>query len=100
MGEIIRVFHARTRDGKSDELRKFFVNEALPLVRSCAGLVSVRVGLPLDASPDSFLMISIWSSIEGLKEFADDDWAEAVIDPREAHLLASVSVYHYGDLDE
>ena len=100
MAEIVRVFHAQTHDGKAGEFREFFVNEALPLVRSFEGLVSVRVGLPVEATPNSFLMISSWSSIEGLKEFAGDEWTEAVIDAREEHLLASASVYHYWDLGE
>ena len=95
MDEIIRVFHAETHVGKAEEFREFFVNEALPMVRSFPGLVSVRVGLPLEAAPNSFLMISIWSGIEGLVEFAGEDWSEAVIDPREKHLLSNVSVFHY-----
>jgi hypothetical protein len=60
--------------------------------------VSVRVGLPLEETPNDFLMVSTWSSLGGLKEFAGENWGEAVIDPREAHLLSRVSVYHYGDL--
>ena len=98
MADIIRVFHATTRDGKAGEFREFFVNEALPMVQSFSGLVSVRVGLPLEDTPDSFLMISTWSSLEGLMEFAGEDWREAVIDPREEHLLEDVSVFHYGEL--
>lgn len=94
---IIRVFHAETHEGKAEEFREFFVNEALPMVQSFPGLVSVRVGLPLQATPNSFLMISTWSSIEGLVEFAGEDWSEAVIDPREEHLLSAVSVFHYRD---
>ena len=98
MAEIIRVFHVTTHEGMADEFREFFVNEALPMVQSFPGLVSVRVGVPLEATPNSFLMISTWSSIEGLMEFAGENWSEAVIDPREEHLLAAVSVFHYGDL--
>lgn len=97
---IIRVFHATTHEGRADEFREFFVDVALPLVRSFPGLVSARIGLPLEDTPNSFLMISTWSSIEGLKEFAGENWDEAVIDPREEHLLSAVSVFHYGDLPE
>jgi hypothetical protein len=44
-------------------------------------------------------MVSTWSSIEALKEFAGEEWTEAVIDPREEHLLERVSVSHYVGLD-
>lgn len=98
MADIIRVFHATTHDGMAEEFREFFMNEALPMVRSFPGLVSVRVGLPMEATPNSFLMISTWSSIEGLMEFAGEEWGEAVIDPREEHMLSSVSVFHYHGL--
>ena len=100
MDEIVRVFHATTHEGKADEFREFFIDVALPLVRSYSGLVSVRIGLPLEAAPNSFLMISTWSSIESLKEFAGENWSEAVIDPREKHLLSAVSVFHYGSFPE
>lgn len=95
MTEIIRVFHATTHEGKADEFREFFVNEALPMVRSLPGLVSARAGLPPEDTPNSFFMITVWSGIEGLEEFAGENWREAVIDPREEHLLSSVSVFHY-----
>ena len=95
MADIIRVFHATTHEGKADEFREFFVNEALPMVESFQGLLSVRVGLPMEGTPNSFSMISTWSSVEELMEFTGENWNEAVIDPREEHLLASVSVFHY-----
>ena len=100
MAEIIRVFHATTREGKASEFREFFLNEALPMIQGFPGLVSVRVGLPLEDTPNSFLMISTWTSIESLVEFAGEEWSQSVIDPREEHLLADVSVFHYGDAVE
>lgn len=100
MAEIVRVFHATTHEGKADEFEEFFVDVALPLVKSFSGLVSARIGLPLEGTPNSFLMITTWSSLEGLKEFAGENWSEAVIDPREEHLLSAVSVFHYGDFTE
>lgn len=54
----------------------------------------------MDTTPHSFSMVSIWASIDALKGFAGEDWRQAVIDPREAHLLAQVSVFHYERLAE
>jgi heme-degrading monooxygenase HmoA len=85
------------KPGSEAEFQRFFFEEALPMIREQRGLVSVRVGLPVDRSPRSFAMITTWSDLDALKLFAGDDWAEAVIDPREAHLLAEVRIAHYLD---
>jgi heme-degrading monooxygenase HmoA len=70
----------------TDEFQAFFLDEALPLVRSQEGLQRATVVLPLDGNPNKFLMISEWDSLESLKKFAGEEWDETVIDPREAHL--------------
>ncbi len=95
MADIVRVFQADVKAGKADEFRAFFLGEALPLVRGYPGLVSVEVGLPEEDTPRSFLMITTWSSVAALTEFAGPDWRHAVIDPREAHLLERTRVSHY-----
>jgi quinol monooxygenase YgiN len=100
MAEIVRVFHARSNEGMAEEFEVFFVEEALPMVRSHPGLVSVHVGLPLETTPHSFCMVSVWASVDALKGFAGEDWRQAVIDPREEDLLAEVSVFHYERLAE
>jgi quinol monooxygenase YgiN len=99
MAKIVRVFHAEVKAGMEEEFRKFFVHEAVPLVKAHRGIVSVLVGLPQSRSPRSFLMISTWSGPEALEGFAGPEWTEAVIDPREEHLLERVSVSHYVELD-
>lgn len=95
MSNIIRVFRAFVKPGKEDEFKSFFLNEAIPLVRKYKGLVNLHVGLPDENSPHEFLMITIWSSTESLKQFAGKNWRNAVIDPREKHLLEKTSVNHY-----
>ena len=95
MANLVRVFHAETHPGKEREFQEFLLGAALPMVRSHAGLVSVVVGLPQEKTPSSFLMVTTWSSIDALTEFAGESWMEAVIDPREADLLSKVSVSHY-----
>ena len=78
-----------------EEFRRFFLEEALPMVRGHEGLTSVQVGLPTRETPRRFSMITTWASIDALRGFAGEQWTEAVIDPREAHLLARVEVAHY-----
>ena len=99
MPNIVRVFRATVKQGKEEEFRAFFLNDAVPLLRSQKGLVSVNVGLPREETPTEFMMTTTWSNIEALVGFAGDNWDKAVIDPREAHLLESTAVYHYYDAE-
>ena len=95
MANIVRVFRAVVHPGKEEEFKLFYLNDAVPILRKHKGFVSVQVGLPLKDKPQEFLMTTVWSSIEALSEFSGENWREAVIDPREEHLLAKVRVDHY-----
>ena len=92
---LIRVFRAVVHPGKQAEFERFFLNKTLPMVKTQRGLVSVLVGLPNAASPEEFLMTSVWQDLNTLKGFAGDHWKNAVIDPDKAHLLKETLVYHY-----
>lgn len=92
---IIRVFRAVVRDGKQEEFASFFREIAIPLLESQPGMLGLTVGWPTDASPDEFMMTTTWADLESLKAFAGDDWASAVIDPAERHLLSETFVHHY-----
>ena len=95
MPTLIRMFRALVKPGMTDEFQAFFLDEALPLVRSQQGMQRATVGLPSDGNPNEFLMISEWDSLDSLKIFAGEKWDTAVIDPREAHLLEETTVHHY-----
>jgi quinol monooxygenase YgiN len=95
MRNLVRVFRAVARPGKEEAFRSFFVDEAVAAVRRFAGLVSVQVGLPTEASPREFLMVTTWTSVEALKEFAGEAWDQPYIDAREAPLLEEARVHHY-----
>lgn len=95
MANIIRVFRAVVHPGKEEDFKSFFLNDAIPILRKHKGLVSVLVGFPSEETPNEFLMTTVWTSIEALSEFSGENWQDAVIDPREKHLLARVEVDHY-----
>ncbi len=92
---ILRVFRAIVHEGKQAEFAEFFLGTALPMVRSQAGLESVSVGLPHDASPTEFSMVMVWRDLESLKGFSGESWQQAVIHPDEEHLLKETFVHHY-----
>ena len=92
---IIRFFRAIVHEGMQEEFRTFFLETALPLVRSQEGLASVTVGLPREESPREFCMVMIWRDLEAVRRFAGREWNRAVIHPDEAHLLEETHVHHY-----
>lgn len=92
---ILRVFTVTVHDGKTDEFEDFFLNIALPLVKSQIGLRSVVAGRPRQDEPNTFCMTMVWEDVEAIKGFAGDNWTEARIEPEEEHLIASTSVAHY-----
>lgn len=96
---IIRVFLAKVREGKHREFEQFFLEKAVPHVKSQPGLVSLSVGRPLPSSPDEFLMTMFWKDIESVKAFAGSEWERAVILDDERHLLKEGFVYHYQRID-
>ena len=92
---VIRMFRATIKSGKEREFQAFFLGEALPMVQRQVGLVSVQVGLPVEASPHEFAMVTTWKDLASVKKFAGADWEKAVIDPREAPLIERSAVSHY-----
>ena len=92
---IIRIFRAIVRDGMQDEFAHFFRETAIPLLMSQPGMIGLTIGWPMPDSPDEFMMMTTWSDLESLKRFAGEEWANAVIDPAEAHLLRETFVHHY-----
>ena len=92
---IVRVFRVVVHDGKEADFRSFFLETALPLVRSQPGLVSVTAGLPRPESPQEFCMVMVWRDIASLQVFAGEDWREPHIHPDEAAMVRERSLHHY-----
>lgn len=92
---ILRVFRAVVHAGREAEFERFFLETALPLVRSQPGLLSAEVGRPHAVSPREFCMVMLWQDLDALRGFAGEDWDRAVIHPDEAHLLEATYVHHY-----
>jgi len=92
---IIRIFRARVQPGKAADFRRFFLEEALPLVRAQDGLVRAEIGWPMPPTEDEFLMITVWESEEALRGFAGGEWQEARLLDEEKPLLRTTAVHHY-----
>jgi heme-degrading monooxygenase HmoA len=47
------------------------------------------------ASPDEFVYVTVWRDLAALRAFAGEDWAKAVVDPSEEHMLRETFLGHY-----
>jgi heme-degrading monooxygenase HmoA len=92
---IVRVFRARVRPGKQAEFEAKVHELSIPLVKAQRGLLAFYSGRPMKSSPDEFVMITVWQSMEDLQAFAGDDWHHSVIPEPERHLLKESFVHHY-----
>ena len=81
---IMRIFQVTTRPGKEAEFAEFFHSTAIPLMQRTEGLHSVTFGAARPETPTEFCMVMIWESLEALKAFAGEDYANPHILPEEA----------------
>lgn len=92
---IIRVFRGVVRPGKQEEFLRVLHEQGIPHFRSHPGMLGVHVGMPTEASPDEFLVTTMWKDLDALRIFAGERWFEAKILPGERELLTSAHVHHY-----
>jgi len=92
---IMRIFRVSIHEGKESEFRDFFLNTALPLVKSQPGIVSVTPGLPRPETPGEFCMVMVWKDVESIRAFAGEDWRQPHILPEEAGLIRERHLSHY-----
>jgi len=80
----------------ADELAQLIEEVSIPFVDRQPGLVARYTGRGMDSSGEDLVMISVWESLEAMKNMTGDDWQSAVIpDEREAERIAESSVHHF-----
>lgn len=92
---IVRIFQVSIFEDKVDEFRRFFIETAIPLVKSQPGLVSLTAGLPRPDSPTEFSMVMVWENVDAIRAFSGEDWQQPHIDPAEAELVRDRRLSHY-----
>lgn len=92
---ILRVFRARVQTGKQAEFEIKLGQHSIPLVRKQRGLIHFFAGRPMPSSPDEFVVVTIWRSLDDLKAFVGVNWNQSLIPEAERPLLESTFVHHY-----
>lgn len=69
---IMRLWHGRVPLEKADDYERFLIERAVPDYSSVKGLVKLYFTRRDDEDTAHFLLVTIWDSIESLKEFAGE----------------------------
>ena len=97
---IVRVFKARARPGKENELADKLAKTSPTVVKDKAGFLGYLAGGPAKSDSRDFLFISMWRHFFALKEVFGDSWRESHLPPGYAELIEEHSIEHYELTDE
>lgn len=92
---ITRVFRVRVPQALHQEFEEQFLNVSIPTVKAHKGLVSVTVGRPTRWAPEEYVMLSVWENEQSVKDFAGEQWNQAVIPDGMENYVADCWVHHY-----
>jgi len=70
---IMRLWHGKVAIGKADEYEKFMITKAAPDYSSVDGLQKLYFQRKNEEATAHFLLITIWDSLEAVKNFAGDN---------------------------
>lgn len=88
---IIRIFTSKC---KVHEMEKFFLEQALPQLEQQLGCLYAFTGRNVEKQ--EVTVITIWKSLEDLKNFTGTNWKEPKVVPEEEPLLiGKPRVSHY-----
>jgi len=94
---IARIWRGRTPASKADEYARYLDANGIAKIRATSGNRGVTVLRRTDGDKAEFVVISIWDSIDAVKNFAGADYQKTVILPRDREYLIEVEpdVLHY-----
>ena len=91
---IIRVFHARAKEGAVDALARAAREEVVPEIAAAPGLVAYHAGMPHGDSRD-FVMVTVFEDLDAVCAFAGDDYETPVLYGDTPELIEAMSLHHY-----
>ncbi|MEW6212392.1 MAG: antibiotic biosynthesis monooxygenase [Acidobacteriota bacterium] len=94
---IARTWHGATVASKSDEYLEYLNRTGVPDLRATEGNQGVYVMRRIEGEQAHFLLISLWESIDAIKQFAGEDVEKARYYPEDPEYLLEMEprVTHY-----
>ncbi len=70
---IMRLWHGEVAIEKADEYEKFMIEKAAPDYSSVEGLLNLYFQRQDEKTKAHFLLVTIWDSLESIKQFAGSE---------------------------
>jgi heme-degrading monooxygenase HmoA len=84
---IARIWHGRTDASKADEYAQFTIERATPDYGSVDGLQKLYFLRRIDGDVAHFVLVTLWDSMDSVKEFAGQDAEKAKYYPEDDAFL-------------
>ncbi len=94
-GPILRLFSARAKQGRRDELARKFATTSVDVVREERGNVGYFYGPNVAGDEDLFVFASVWEDLSAVKDRFGEDWQSSYLPAGYADLIDDCSVRHY-----
>ena len=93
-GPVLRLFEARAKPGRGDELMQKFATASIDVVRDQPGNVGYFYGRDLAGDSEVVLFASAWSNLDAVKQRFGASWQDSFLPEGYAELIDSCSVRH------
>ena len=90
---IMRLWHGEVAIKKADEYEKFMIEKAAPDYSSVDGLLSLSFQRKNEKTKAHFLLVTIWDSLESIKQFAGSEPELAKYYPEDDYFLLEKEKY-------
>jgi heme-degrading monooxygenase HmoA len=84
---IARIWHGRTDASKADRYAQFTIERATPDYSVVDGLQKLYFLRRIEGDVAHFVLVTLWDSMESVKEFAGDDPEKAKYYPEDDSFL-------------
>ena len=94
-GPILRVFEARAREGRVEELAQKLATTSVGVVLEKPGNEGYFFGRGVARDKDVVLFVSVWKDLDAVKSRFGEEWESSFLPPGYADLISDCSVRHH-----
>ena len=94
-GPIVRLFEARAKPGRADELAQKLATTSIEVVRNQPGNEGYFFGRGVAGDHDVVMFASVWKDLSAVKDRFGADWQHSYLPAGYADLIDECSVRHY-----
>lgn len=95
IGPIMRLFEARAKQGRTDELAQKFATVSVEVVRGKPGNLGYFFGPTVEDDNEVLVFVSVWKDLNAVKNHFGADWQSSHLPAGYADLIDECSVRHF-----